>query len=884
MRDLIGHTFDHYRIVEKIGAGGMGEVYRAHDERLDRDVAVKVLPPDVADDPDRLERFEREARAVAKLTHPNILEIWDFGRHQGITYAVTELLEGETLRERIPSEGLGWQRASKIGAAVAEGLAAVHEKGVVHRDLKPENIFLTSDGRVKILDFGLARVRKSVDHEAETATMEPNGTKAGTVMGTSGYMSPEQLKGHPADARSDIFAFGCVLYEMICGKQAFRRGTQAETTAAILKQEPPDLAETGIVLPMEIERTVRHCLEKRPEGRFQAASDLAYNLRSITTDQVMLASSPSAVTIAPQKKRSWWLPAAVVVVAVVVLAFWISRRPTAGPPIDSSIPRIVVLPFENLGPPDDEYFADGMTEEVRGKLASLAGLEVIARDSSDHYRATTKNSSEIAKELGVRYLLNATVRWQRPEGGPSRIRLSSELVDASPGRTPVAIWHDSFDATLADVFEVQSDIASRVVGALDVALGIGEDKVLDRHPTDNVEAYEIFMQAERTGRAELGGALPQALRRADLYQQALTLDPDFALAWARLAETQAAIFVMGAETTPEFQKTVHSSAQRALDLDPTLPDVRLAMARYFSRMMHDYQAAKEQLDLGLESSPNHAQLLRYRAVISRRDPNRFDEALADFQHAAALDPLSAQAASALGFHLVLMRRLDEAKVALDRALSLDPTNISAIRSKIVLYIARGDLEGARRFVQAATNEVDEVELVAHLAVTSDLFWVLDSRQQELLLGLGPEPFGGAEADRDLAFAHTHYIRGEREQSLEDAEKARAGYVEMLKVLPEDSQTNSFMGVALAYLGNREGAIVYGREGVRLWEENRDQPHPYCPLQLVRIHILLGEYEQALDLLEPLLEVPFYVTPAWLRIDPMYEPLRGNPRFQALQGV
>ena len=235
MQDLIGHTIGHYRIVEQIGAGGMGVVYRARDERLDRDVAIKVLPKEVSRDSDRVARFEREAKAVAKLDHPNILAIHDFGTDEGVTFAVTELLEGNNLRERIPASGIGWQKAVEIGSAVAEGLAAAHGKDIVHRDLKPENIFLTADGRAKILDFGLAQMRETVDEDAETLTITPAGTVAGPVMGTVGYMAPEQVKGEPSDARADIFAFGCLLYEMVSGQQAFRRKSTAEIQAAILK-------------------------------------------------------------------------------------------------------------------------------------------------------------------------------------------------------------------------------------------------------------------------------------------------------------------------------------------------------------------------------------------------------------------------------------------------------------------------------------------------------------------------------------------------------------------------------------------------------------------------------------------------------------------------
>jgi serine/threonine protein kinase/Tol biopolymer transport system component len=356
-----GTTVSHYRIVEQIGAGGMGVVYRAHDERLDRDVAIKVLPEEVADDPDRLARFEREARAVAKLDHPNILAIHDFGTEGGVTFAVAELLEGESLRERIPSGGLSWQKATEIGAAVAKGLAAAHGKGVVHRDLKPENIFITADGRLKILDFGLAQVKEPVEHEAETATLTPAGTAAGTVMGTLGYMSPEQLRGEPADGRSDIFALGCVLYEMVAGKAVFLRPTTAETTAAILKEEPPSLSDAGTSVPAELERTIRRCLEKSPEARFQSAQDLAFALEAVSR-----TSDPVRVT-GPRKRRWIWLaPLMAISVAVVLWIGW-PREPT--PPL--RIRPITSDTDEEWGPalsPDGNQVAYSVIDEDQVNL------------------------------------------------------------------------------------------------------------------------------------------------------------------------------------------------------------------------------------------------------------------------------------------------------------------------------------------------------------------------------------------------------------------------------------------------------------------------------------------------------------------------------------
>jgi Tol biopolymer transport system component len=323
-----GTALGHYRIVNQIGAGGMGVVYRAHDEKLDRDVAIKVLHESVDQDADRLARFEREARAVAKLDHPNILAIHNFGTESGVTYAVMELLEGETLRQRIPSGGMGWQKTAEIGTAAADGLAAAHGKGIIHRDLKPQNIFVTRDGRVKILDFGIARMRAPVDVNAETATYKPASTVPGTVMGTDGYMSPEQLRGETADTRSDIFSLGCVLYEMLGGGAAFLRASTAETSAAILKEEPPALAASGAVLPAEFDRTVRRCLEKSPDERFQSASDLAYNLRSITTSHAAPMVTPSAVTPVRWDRRTLWMGAGATILVAAALFGWIYLLPS----------------------------------------------------------------------------------------------------------------------------------------------------------------------------------------------------------------------------------------------------------------------------------------------------------------------------------------------------------------------------------------------------------------------------------------------------------------------------------------------------------------------------------------------------------------------------
>ncbi len=386
MSGLIGRTLGHYRITAKIGEGGMGEVYRAHDERLGREVAIKVIHQKIVHDAERLARFEREANAVARLTHPNVLEIWDFGTEDGVTYAVTELLEGSNLRARIPSSGLPWQKVADIGAAIADGLAAAHGKGIVHRDLKPENVFVTSDGRVKVLDFGLARIREKVDLEAETGTLTPDGTATGTILGTVGYMAPEQVKGGAADHRSDIFALGCVLYEMVSGRRPFEGESTVEIMAAILKEEPQQLSSTGARLPGDLERVIHRCLEKSPDARFQSASDLAFGLRSMGAAQPVAMATPTGEIRPVTGRRRWW-PAAVAVVALVGIGVvgWQIMRPPVTATEESRAPRaalpftpidewlVVVEPFANrTGDPSLDFIGPSLVDSLEDGLGHIS--------------------------------------------------------------------------------------------------------------------------------------------------------------------------------------------------------------------------------------------------------------------------------------------------------------------------------------------------------------------------------------------------------------------------------------------------------------------------------------------------------------------------------
>ena len=869
-----GTRLGPYEVLAQIGSGGMGEVYRARDTRLGRDVAIKVLPAEFASDPDRLRRFEQEARAVAALDHPNILAIHDIGTHEGAPYIVAELLEGESLRERLSGGAMPVRKAVEFAVQIAQGLAAAHEKGIVHRDLKPANVFVTKDGHVKILDFGIAKLiaPRSLAEPAQATTVA-EATEAGVALGTVGYMSPEQVRGLPVDHRTDIFAFGCVLYEMLSARSPFRRGTAADTASAILHDEPPGLAGTVRNIPPAIEGIVGRCLEKSPGDRLSSAHDLALALQA---ESGALVTSPAVYRRRRQRRLVGLALAGVAVLAaagVIVL-----KLKPAGPSARAvGPPKIVVLPFENLGSQEDAYFADGMTDEVRGKLASLPGLQVIARASSNQYRNTKKSAPQIGSELGARYLLTATVRWEHRTDGASRVRVSPELVEAATASTR---WQRSFDAVLSDVFQVQADIAGQVAQALGVAFGEGEHRQLAQPPTSSLGAYDAYLQGnEATG--GFTSTAPVALRRAiGHYERAVALDPGFAGAWAQLSRAHSYIYVNGVPQAVHLE-VAKSAADRALVLAPGLPIGCLALGDYYALVRREPERGLEQYALGRQRAAEDVDLLSA-AARAQRNAGRWEEAVASFRQALVLDPRSAFTAGRLTQALLCLRRYPEALAAANQALSLAPQSLDIVENKAMVFIAQGDLAGARAVLSAVPSEVDLTALVAFVATYQDLFWVLDDAQQALLLRLTPGPFGDDQLAWGLALAQTADLRGDRAGAREYAEAARVAVEEQLKEAPQDAQRRVLHGLALAYLGRTSEAVQEGERGVALEPVSRTAfAGAYFRHQLARIHLRAGQRERALDILEELLRIPYYLSPGWLRIDPEWAPLREHPRFKRL---
>jgi TolB-like protein/Flp pilus assembly protein TadD len=872
-----GTRLGPYEILAPLGAGGMGEVYRARDKKLDRDVAVKVLPQAVAADADALARFEREAKAVAALSHPNILAIHDFGNQDGIAYAVTELLEGETLRGKLDTSPIPQKQAVDYALQVAKGLSAAHEKGIVHRDLKPENLFVSKDGHVKILDFGLAKKVEAASAREQTSAPTGSGhTEPGTVMGTAGYMSPEQVKGLPVDHRSDIFSFGTILYELLSGKRAFKRDTNAETMAAIMLQEPPELSESGRNIPVGLDHIVKHCLEKNRERRFQSARDIEFAL-SEASGSTTVSSGVQAVVPAAGKSR--FLIAAVVIAALAVTGVFLLTRSHKGAGEAGGVKRVAVLPFENLGAAEDDYFADGIADEVRGKLTSIPGLQVIARGSSTPYKKTSKTPKQIAEELNAAYLLTATVRWEK-SGGTSRVHVSPELVDVTRPDAPTSKWQQPFDAALTDVFQVQSDIASKVAQALGVALGAGEEKRLSEKPTENLAAYDAFLKGEEASKG-MTVLDPSSMRKAlGFYEQAVALDPNFAQAWARVSMANSSLYY-NSTPTPQLAERARQAAEKAVTLAPNRPEGYWALGNYQRMVVLDFSLALEQFAKGQRLAPADVNLLGATAS-AEIGLGRWEAAVELRRQGERLDPRSVGPPLGLGDALLRLRRYAEAREAFDRALALAPANLNLIESKAMTYLGEGDLAGARAVLKTAPREVEPTALVAYLAQYLDLVWVLDEGHRELLLRLTPSAFDDDRGAWAICLTLAYALKGDAANVRTHAEEARKAFEEQLRATPNNDQRHVLLGLSLAYLGRKEEAIREGQRGVALDPVEKDaNGGPYDLHQLVRIYMLIGEPEKALDQLEPLLKIPYYLSPGWLKIDPNFDPLRGNPRFQKL---
>ncbi len=612
-----GTRLGPYEILSPIGAGGMGEVYRARDTRLHREVAIKVPPEHLARDPGALSRFEREARAIAALSHPNILEIHDVGSDAGVTFVVTELLKGETLRQRLSGGALPWRIAAQVGLSIADGLAAAHACGVVHRDLKPENIFLTSDGRVKILDFGLARLEPEKDPTLQSTI--PTNTQSGVLLGTAGYMSPEQVRGRRADPRSDIFSLGCVLYEIATGRRAFSGETTAEILVAILKEEPRDPADVVSDLPEDLRMIILRSLAKDPEARFQSARDLAFALKVVGSQPARHGSLGPPAPLPRRPVKPWMImaaPAAVLVAAGIIV---LSSRASG------SMDTLAVLPFANVsGDPNAEYVSDGLAESLIASLSRLQNVRVLAWTTV--LQCKGKEPLRAARDLGVRSFLTGRVLRR----GDALVA-EAELVDVRRG---TRLWGDETPRKFPDASAAEQ-IAREVSRSLRARLPAQDERTLARHAPDP-EAYDLYLK----GRYFWNRRDEEGIKRSiGFFQEAIGKDPHYALAFAGLADSYDLIAFYDTLPPREILPKARFAAIRALELDPTIAEAQASLADVRYEFDWDFPAAEQGFRKAIALNPNYAQAHQWYSNFLSVS-KRFNESFEEIARARQLDPLN----------------------------------------------------------------------------------------------------------------------------------------------------------------------------------------------------------------------------------------------------
>jgi serine/threonine-protein kinase len=659
-----GDKLGPYEILAALGAGGMGEVYRARDSRLGREVAVKVLPGHLAD-PQSMRRFDHEAKAVAALAHPNILVLYDVGEYEGTRYAVTELLEGETLRDRLSRGSFNWRNAAEVGAAIAQGLSAAHSKDIVHRDIKPDNIFLTDAGCVKILDFGLARRQPNPTEQDRTVTE----TEAGKVMGTVGYMSPEQVRGEKAGAPSDLFSLGVVLYEMVAGRRPFSGNSAAETMSAVLTEDPPAIADSVETAPVELERVIQRCLAKSPAQRFQSAHDLAFVLKGLT-------SGDHAVRVSTRRSLAWVTVAVLAfLAAAAIFYYWHDHASTR---IDS----LAVLPFVNASTtPDGDYLSDGITESLIGSLSQLPNLKVMSHSAVFRYKGKATDPRTVGRDLGVQTVLTGRVT-QRADS----LSVSAELVKVDDN---TALWGEQYNSRLMDALAVQNDIAHQIVEKLKLRLSSQQIRQMAKPQTTSPEAYQLYLK----GRYYASKFDPENLNRGREYlRQAIAIDPNFALAYDGLSYYYA-LLIDWYEPANEAGPKALGTAHRALELDPNLVEAHVELASAHLFYDFDWPAAEREFKRALELNPNYAPAHEYYAWYLI-DMGRSAESLAEARKAEQLDPLSAEDVYVAGWFLQFSGRYADSVAEIDKCLELDPN------LWIAYYIQGQAYEQLGRFPQA----------------------------------------------------------------------------------------------------------------------------------------------------------------------------------------
>ena len=886
----VGELIGHYRIESLIGIGGMGEVYLARDERLGRKVALKLLPERLTTDETQLSRFKNEARSASALNHPNILTVYEIGAEGNRQFIATEFIEGMTLRASLACGRMNLHAALEIAVQVASALAAAHEAGVVHRDIKPENIMLRPDGYVKVLDFGIAKLteQRPPSDRYEVGTTAVLQTRPGLVLGTAHYMSPEQTRGQKVDARSDIWSLGVVLYEMVGGSPPFRGETPSDCIASILTTEPPPLSGVLPDVPLKLESILQKALRKNSDERYQTIKEMLADLRILKGELEAESSLPqtkaraeSIVSKIKRHKRGvlLTLAAAILVAAAVAYSFFF----VAPAPLPNE-KSIAVLPFENLSEEkSNAYFADGIQDEILTRLSKIADLKVISRTSTQRYKNTSQKLSEIANQLGVANLLEGSVQKTNDQ-----VRVNVQLIRAA---NDSHLWAETFDRKLTDIFSVESEVAKAIADQLQAKLTGQEEQVIAARPTDNPEAYDAYLRG-LAYTLKTGDSPANHLGAQKYLKEAVRLDPKFALSWALLSYVDALGYLtLTLQPTVALREEVRQAAENAITLQPNLGEAIVARGYYYYACLKDYDTAVRYFEQARQFLPNSSQIPESLAYVARRR-GQWDRSESYFNEAERLDPRNVNLLTSHAASSIILRRFPEALRKLDQVLDITPDDVDTLAEKAAIAQAEGDLPRASALLAPLHPNADDT-----IALGTQVYQaILERRPAQIIPRLKeilakPDPaLGYFNGELRFWLGWAQEVAGDHAAAQESFRQARNELEPFLKEQPENHNLMGDLALTNMGLGDKAAALALSERAMTVIPIEKDVVDGPVPIEiLARVAAQLGEPDRAIAALQKLLSIPYAgplasnvpLTPALLRLDPMFDPLRNDPRFEKL---
>ena len=868
-----GSTFaERYQIIEELGKGGMGRVYKALDKEINEKIALKLIKPDIASDKKTIERFRNELKVTRKIGHKNVGRMYDLNKEKGNYFITMEYISGQDLKGLIRQTGqLTVGKAVSIAKQICDGLSEAHNLGVVHRDLKPNNIMIDEGGNARIMDFGIARAVKG-----------KSLTGSGVVIGTPQYMSPEQVEGQETDVRSDIYSLGIILYEMLTARVPFEGDTPLTVGVKQKTESPREPRDFNERIPDGLNQLILKCLEKDKEYRYQSAEEIKANLEKLeqglpTTDRVVPQKKPltsKEVTVTFKKRWAFLFVPFVIVLAAVLILFVFNRRKES--PLHSN-PKIIVLPFENLNPAQDESFALGIADGIRSRLSILHNLDVISRDTAISYKNTEKTATQIKEETKADFILTGTVQWAQKEGEISRVRISPSLTQTLDD---TQIWSDEIDRDIQDIFVVQSDIADQVTQQLGLILQPDELKVLEERPTENQDAYMAYVRGlDHWGTFELRENLEVAIQMFDL---AVELDPHFALAYGYLVKSHSYMYHGGYDMTEDRIARARAAVDRMVELEPELPDTHAALGTFYYWCLKDYHRALQELSLAEKDLPNDPYIKAMIGYIRRRQGD-FKESLRLMNRSLELNPKDITVALNIGITYLSLRDYPEAERYFDGIIAVSPEFPSSYIFKGLTYwLWNGDITKIRDLVVKMPHYSDPHVVYSRYLVEmgkenySEALEILSTASIDVF------PTNLGFFVKDMLKGEAYTAMGEADRALASFEAARLFLEAEVQKSPLDPRIRSSLGMVYAALDRKEEALREGKKAMELYPISLDAfEGPSYVQNFAQILVRVGEYDQALDQIEALLEIPSMISVASLQNSPAWEPLWELSRFEQI---